>query len=52
MGLRTWKNAPKGKILKSDVMIAKNYLSKKHIKELELVVSAYLDLAENRARPF
>ncbi len=49
MGLKTWRNAPKGKILKSDTLIAKNYLSKKHIKELELIVSAYLDLAENRA---
>lgn len=49
MGLKTWKNAPKGKILKSDVTIAKNYLNKKHIKELERIVSAYLDLAENRA---
>lgn len=50
MGLKTWKNSPKGKILKSDIAIAKNYLSEKHIKELELIVSAYLDLAENRAQ--
>ncbi len=50
MGLTTWKNAPTGKILKSDTFIAKNYLDEKHIKELELIVSAYLDLAENRAR--
>ena len=49
MGLRTWKNAPEGKILKSDVSIAKNYLDKAHLKELERIVSAYLDLAENRA---
>lgn len=49
MGLKTWKNAPHGKILKSDTVIAKNYLSRQHIKELELIVSAYLDLAENRA---
>ena len=49
MGLQTWKNSPRGKILKSDITIAKNYLSEKHIKELELIVSAYLDLAENRA---
>lgn len=49
MGLRTWKNAPDGKILKSDVNIAKNYLAKAHLKELERIVSAYLDLAENRA---
>jgi len=50
MGLKTWKNAPDGIILKSDVAIAKNYLNKEHIKELERVVSAYLDLAENRAK--
>lgn len=49
MGLETWKNSPRGKILKSDISIAKNYLSEKYIKELELIVSAYLDLAENRA---
>ncbi len=50
MGLKTWKNAPKGKILKSDVTIAKNYLNKEHLKQLERLVSAYLDLAENRAK--
>lgn len=50
MGLKTWKNAPGGKILKSDVIIAKNYLNEEHLKELERIVSAYLDLAENRAR--
>ena len=49
MGLTTWKQAPNGKILKSDVSIAKNYLSETHIKELNRIVSAYLDLAENRA---
>jgi len=49
MGLQTWKNSPDGKILKADVTVAKNYLSEKHIKELERIVSAYLDLAENRA---
>lgn len=49
MGLKTWKNAPHGKILKTDTVVAKNYLSKQHIKELELIVSAYLDLAENHA---
>lgn len=49
MGLKTWKNAPDGKILKSDISIAKNYLNEKHIKELERIISAYLDLAENRA---
>ena len=50
MGLTIWKHAPDGKILKSDVLIAKNYLSKAHIEELNRIVSAYLDLAENRAR--
>lgn len=49
MGLKTWKRAPKGKILKSDIAIAKNYLSEKHLDALNLLVSAYLDLAENRA---
>jgi hypothetical protein len=49
MGLKTWKRAPEGKILKSDVSVAKNYISKQHLKELERIVSAYLDLAENRA---
>lgn len=50
MGLKTWKQAPKGKILKSDVLVAKNYLNEQHIKELNRLVSAYLDLAENRAK--
>jgi len=50
MGLTTWKQAPHGKILKSDVTIAKNYLSEAHVKELNRIVSAYLDLAENRAQ--
>ena len=49
MGLTTWKHAPRGKILKSDVTVAKNYLSEAHVKELNRIVSAYLDLAENRA---
>jgi hypothetical protein len=49
MGLQTWKNAPKGKILKPDVAIAKNYLIEKEIKELERVVTMYLDYAENQA---
>jgi hypothetical protein len=49
MGLKTWKNAPEGKVLKSDVSVAKNYLETAHLKELERIVSAYLDLAENRA---
>ena len=50
MGLTTWKQAPHGKILKSDVTVAKNYLSEEHVKELNRIVSAYLDLAENRAQ--
>ncbi len=49
MWLTTRKNAPDGKIIKSDVTIAKNYLNKQHLQELERIVSAYLDLAENRA---
>lgn len=49
MGLTNWKDSPDGKIFKSDIIIAKNYLSEKHLKELERLVSAYLDLAENRA---
>lgn len=49
MGLQTWKNAPAGKILKSDVTVAKNYLIEKEIKELERIVSMYLDYAENQA---
>lgn len=50
MGLTNWKHALDDKILKSDVVIAKNYLSKVHIRELNQIVSAYLDLAENRAQ--
>lgn len=50
MGLTGWKQAPDGKIMKSDVAIAKNYLNEAHIKELNRIVSAYLDLAENRAQ--
>ncbi|MCR5517150.1 MAG: virulence RhuM family protein [Lachnospiraceae bacterium] len=49
MGLTTWKAAPDGKIIKSDVSIAKNYLSESEMKSLERIVSAYLDLAEDRA---
>lgn len=49
MGLTIWAAAPEGKILKSDVTIAKNYLSKKEMRSLERIVSAYLDLAEDRA---
>jgi len=49
MGLTTWKNAPAGKILKSDVSVAKNYLIEEEIKELERIVTMYLDYAENQA---
>ena len=50
MGLKTWKHSPEGKILKTDVSIAKNYLNQEHISALEQIVSAYLDVAETRAR--
>jgi hypothetical protein len=50
MGLTTWKQAPEGKVLKSDVTVAKNYLNEANLKELNQIVSAYLDLAENRAQ--
>lgn len=46
MGLTTWKNAPVGKILKSDVKVAKNYLYEDEISELNLIVNMYLDYAE------
>lgn len=49
MGLTTWKNAPSGKVLKGDVAVAKNYLIEKEIRELERIVSMYLDFAENQA---
>ena len=49
MGLTTWKNAPHGKILKSDVVVAKNYLNEKEIKELERIVTMYLDYADLQA---
>ncbi len=49
MGLTTWKNAPHGKILKSDVSIAKNYMTEKEIKSLERIVTMFLDYAENQA---
>ena len=47
MGLTTWKNAPDGRILKSDVFIAKNYLSEKQIRQLERTVSGYFDYIED-----
>ena len=49
MGLTTWKNSPKGKILKSDVSIAKNYLSEKEVSELNRLVELYLNFAELQA---
>ncbi len=49
MGLTTWKNAPRGKILKPDVVIAKNYLTEKELKSLDRFVTMYLDYAEDRA---
>jgi hypothetical protein len=49
MGLITWAAAPDGKIVKSDVSIAKNYLNEQEMRSLERIVSAYLDLAEDRA---
>ena len=50
MGLLTWKNAPEGRVVKSDVTIAKNYLSEKEMDELNLLTTAFIDLAERRAR--
>jgi hypothetical protein len=48
-GLQTWKNAPSGKILKSDISTAKNYLTEAELKKLNRVVTMYLDYAENQA---
>ena len=49
MGLTTWRNAPHGKILKPDVVIAKNYLTEKELKALDRIVTMYLDYAEDQA---
>lgn len=49
MGLTSWQNAPKGKILKTDIGTAKNYMQEKEIKELERIVTMYLDFAELQA---
>ena len=49
MGLNTWKNAPTGKIIKTDVVVAKNYLNEKEIKNLDRFVTMYLDYAETQA---
>ena len=50
MGLTTWKNAPDGKILETDVVVAKNYLSQDEITELNTLVSMYLDYAERQVK--
>lgn len=50
MGLKSWKNSPTGKILKSDARIAKNYLNEQELNELNDLVNIYLDIAENRAK--
>ena len=50
MGLTTWKNAPNGKIVKADVSVAKNYLTRSELKDLNQFVSMYLDFAERQAR--
>lgn len=49
MNLTSWKNSPNGKIMESDVVIAKNYLTKNELKDLERIVNAFLDFAESRA---
>jgi hypothetical protein len=49
MGLTTWKNAPDGRVQRSDTIVAKNYLSDKEVSELNQISNAFLDLAENRA---
>lgn len=50
MGLTNWENSPAGKVLKSDVVVAKNYLAKEELESLGRIVNAYLELAEDRAR--
>lgn len=50
MGLTSWKHSPDGKVLKSDVSIAKNYLTNKELEFLQDIVNMYLDIAENRAK--
>jgi hypothetical protein len=50
MGLTTWENSPNGKIVKTDVPIAKNYLTESELDSLGRIVNAYLDLAEDRAK--
>lgn len=48
MGLTTWKNAPNGRILKSDVTVAKNYLQEKEIRQLERTITSYFDYIEGQ----
>ena len=50
MGLTTWKDAPKGKIQKFDVVVAKNYLTEFEMAQLGRLVNAYLDIAEDMAQ--
>lgn len=50
MGLTNWEKAPEGRILKTDVVVAKNYLSQEELESLSRIVNAYLDLAEERAQ--
>ena len=50
MGLTTWEQAPNGRILKSDVVVAKNYLTQDEVADLARIVNAYLELAESRAK--
>jgi hypothetical protein len=50
MGLKSWEHAPDGKILRTDVVVAKNYLNKEELEGLGLIVNTYLDLAESRAK--
>lgn len=49
MGLTSWRNSPNGKIMESDVVIARNYLTKEELRDLEGIVSAFLEIAKNRA---
>ena len=50
MGLTTWKNAPGGRVQRSDSIVVKNYLSEKEISELNSITTSFLDFAESRAR--
>ena len=50
MGLTTWKNAPDGRVQRSDSIVAKNYLSEKELSELNSITTSFLDFAESRER--